>query len=120
MQAIQTRRLISRAINNLVQNSIQHNPDGCAIMLSLDHREDQVFLCVADNGIGLSAKKLTELRERPHYIESTDDRLDLRHGLGHILVQQIVKAHNGTMQIESEAQKGFKVTLIFPTTTDAK
>ena len=111
-------RLISRAINNLVQNSIQHNPDGCDIMLSLDHREDQVFLCVADNGIGLSAEKLKELQERPHYIESTDDRLDLRHGLGHILVQQIVKAHHGTMQIESENQKGFKVTLIFPRRPD--
>ena len=111
-------RLISRAINNLVQNSIRHNPDGCDIMLSLDHREDQVFLCVADNGIGLPAEKLKELQERPHYIESTDDRLDLRHGLGHILVQQIVKAHNGTMQIESENQKGFKVMLIFPRRPD--
>ena len=74
-------------------------------MLNLDHRENQVFLCVADNGIGLPAEKLTELCERPHYIESTDDRLDLRHGLGHILVQQIVKAHNGTMQIEVKIKK---------------
>ena len=113
-------RLISRAINNLVQNSIQHNPDGCDIMLSLDCTEDSVILFVADNGMGLSAEKLRELRERPHYIECTDERLDLRHGLGHILVQQIVKAHNGTMQIESEDQKGVKVTLIFPKTTDAK
>ena len=111
-------RLISRAINNLVQNSIQHNPDGCDIMLSLDCTEDSVILYVADNGIGLSAEKLKELQERPHYIESTDDRLDLRHGLGHILVQQIVKAHNGTMQIESENQKGFKVMLIFPRRPD--
>ena len=111
-------RLISRAMNNLVQNSIQHNPDGCDIMLSLDCTEDSVILYVADDGIGLSAEKLTELRERPHYIESTDDRLDLRHGLGHILVQQIVKAHNGTMQIESKDQKGFKVTLIFPRCPD--
>lgn len=111
-------RLISRAINNLVQNSIQHNPDGCDIMLSLDCTEDSVILYVADNGIGLSAEKIKELRERPHYIESTDDRLDLRHGLGHILVQQIVKAHNGTMQVESENQKGFKVMLIFPRRPD--
>ncbi len=113
-------RLISRAINNLVQNSIRHNPDGCAIMLSLDCTEDRVFLCVSDNGVGLSAEKRKELQERPHYIESTDDRLDLRHGLGHILVRQIVKAHNGTIQIESEYQKGFKVMLIFPKTADAK
>ena len=52
--------------------------------------------------------------KKPHYMESTDDRLDLRHGLGLILVQQIVNAHNGTMQIESEEQKGCKVILDFP------
>lgn len=46
-------------------------------------------------------------------MESTDDRLDLRHGLGLILVRQIVDAHKGTMQIESEEQKGCKVSLIF-------
>ncbi len=113
-------RLISRAMNNLVQNSIRHNPDGCDIMLSLNCTEDSVILCVADNGIGMSAEKLRDLRERPHYTESTDDRLDLRHGLGHILVRQIVKAHNGTMRIESEDQKGFQVILIFPKATETR
>lgn len=63
---------------------------------------------------GLSAKKQKELNEKSHYMESTDDRLDLRHGLGLILVRQIVDAHNGTMQIESEEQKGCKDILDFP------
>ena len=53
------------------------------------------------------------MKEKPHYVESTDDRLDLRHGLGLILVRQIADAHNGTIQIESEEQKGCKVSLIF-------
>ena len=30
-------RLISRAVNNLVQNSIKHNPQGCKILLSLKY-----------------------------------------------------------------------------------
>ena len=46
-------------------------------------------------------------------MESTDDRLDLRHGLGLILVQQIVNAHKGSLQIESEERKGYRTTLIF-------
>ena len=107
-------RLISRAVSNLVQNSISHNPDGCDIVLALDCTDDSIFISISDNGIGLSAEKLKELNEKPHYMESTDDRLDLRHGLGLILVQQIVDAHNGTMQIESEKQKGCKVILDFP------
>lgn len=107
-------RLISRAVGNLVQNSISHNPDGCDITLALTCTDKNIFLSVSDNGAGLSAEKLKELDEKPHYMESTDDRLDLRHGLGLLLVRQIVNAHKGTMRIESKEQKGCRVILDFP------
>lgn len=107
-------RLISRAIGNLVLNSISHNPDGCDIALNLDCTGEGISISISDNGIGLSAEKLKELNEKPHYLESTDDRLDLKHGLGLILVHQIVDVHNGSMQIESEEHKGYKVILNFP------
>lgn len=92
-------RLILRAINNLVQNSIKHNPQGCEIMIALECSETVNTLTVSDNGVGLSPEKLRELEEKPHYMESTDDRLNLRHGLGILLVRQIVEAHAGTMKI---------------------
>lgn len=104
-------RLISRAINNLVQNSINHNPQGCTISLRLDCSDSTVSLTVADDGVGLSPEKLRELEEKPHYMESTDERLDLRHGLGLLLVRQIVEAHGGTMEIESAPQSGYKTIL---------
>ncbi len=106
-------RFISRAINNLVQNSIRHNPQGCEIRISLEDAGSSLLLTVADNGVGLSPEKLQELEEKPHYMESTDDRLDLRHGLGLILVRQIAEAHNGSMKFDSGEQKGCKVTLTF-------
>ena len=106
-------RLISRAIGNLVQNSINHNPQGCDIFLSLDCSSEDVSITVADNGVGMCAEKLRELEERPHYMESTDERLDLRHGLGLLLVMQIVKAHDGTMEVESAPQNGYKTVLTF-------
>ena len=80
------------------------DPVGAGLVLSAQHlgRSDTaIFLTVADNGVGLSAEKLRELEEKPHYMESTDERLDLRHGLGLLLVRQIVEAHGGTMEIES-------------------
>lgn len=107
-------RLISRAVNNLVQNSMKHNPQGCNVKLTLDCSDTSCILIAADYGIGLSAEKLQELEERPHYMNSTDERLDLRHGLGLLLVRQIVEAHEGTMQIKSAADHGFTTTLTFP------
>ncbi len=110
-------RLISRAIGNLVQNSINHNPQGCGIFLSLDCSSEDVSITVADNGVGLSTEKLRELEEKPHYMESTDERLDLRHGLGLLLVRQIVEAHNGAMKMESAPQSGYKAVLTFQKAT---
>lgn len=106
-------RLISRAINNLVQNSIKHNPSGCVIQLRLEKQGDCLALSVTDNGSGLSAEKLKELQTKPHYMESTDERLDLRHGLGLLIVQQIVAAHNGTVKIANVMPHGCKITMLF-------
>ncbi|MBP3543912.1 MAG: HAMP domain-containing histidine kinase [Lachnospiraceae bacterium] len=107
-------RLLNRAIHNLVQNCIQHNPQGCDITLSLAYSSHELLVIVEDNGIGLSAEKQSELEEKPHYMCSTDERLDLRHGLGLLIVRQITTAHHGTMLIESEPSKGFKTSLRFP------
>ena len=109
-------RLISRAVNNLVQNSMKHNPLGCRILLSLRRMENTIQLIVQDDGIGLSEEKLQELKEKPHYLESTDERLDLRHGLGLVLVRQIVAAHEGTMTIDSKINCGCKIILTFDST----
>jgi signal transduction histidine kinase len=71
-------------------------------------------LSVSDNGVGLSPEKLKELREKPHYMESTDDRLDLRHGLGLNIVRQVVEVHSGTVHFITTGQTGFSVELLFP------
>lgn len=107
-------RLITRAISNLVQNSIRHNPKGCEIVIRLDYVEHGFELQIKDNGIGLSEKRLRELQEIPHYMESTDERLDLRHGLGLIIVRQIVIAHGGKIKIDSEPNRGYTTTIFLP------
>lgn len=107
-------KLITRAINNLVQNSIHSNPKGCTIILALKITDNKLLLTVQDNGIGISAEKLEALKNKPHYMESTDERLDLRHGLGLLLVRQIVEAHHGTIEVESKLQEGYKTNIYFP------
>lgn len=108
--------LIKRAVTNLIQNSINHNANGCIITISVSCSEKEITIIVSDNGVGVSAEKLKALNSKTHYMESTDKALHLRHGLGILLVRQIIEAHNGIMRILSEEQKGYETTLIFPKT----
>ena len=108
--------LLKRAVTNLIQNSINHNANGCEIIISVSCSEKEISIMVSDNGVGVSAKQLKALNSKTHYLESTDKALHLRHGLGVLLVRQIIEAHKGTMQILSEEQKSYETTLIFPKT----
>ena len=106
--------LLKRALGNLIQNSIVHNPQGCRIAVSVLCREVCITVDVADDGAGVSAEMLKKLTAGSHHLESTDEKLNLRHGLGVLLVRQIVEAHKGTMTMESAPQKGFRTVLTFP------
>lgn len=107
-------RLITRAIGNLVQNSIQHNPQGCEIKLSLDCSTSSISLAVEDNGCGLSIERVKELEQKPHYMNSTDEGLNLRHGLGLLIVRQIAEAHNGSVMLTGAENQGCRIEITFP------
>ena len=106
--------LLKRALYNLIQNSVIHNPKGCVISVSVMRSGTGMTVTVSDDGIGVSAEKLERSRATTDHLESTDERLDLRHGLGVLLVRQIVEAHHGTVEIESGPQNGYQTVLVFP------
>lgn len=107
-------RLLSRAIQNLISNSINHNESGCTISVNLEVNRNNLILTISDNGKGISEKELEKIQSTPHYLQSTDDRLDLRHGLGLLLVKEIISIHKGTVSISSELNKGFSTTISLP------
>ena len=106
--------LLKRTLGNLIQNSVDHNPQGCRITVSVLCGGAGITVAVMDDGVGVSAEKLKELTADNRHLESTDEKLGLRHGLGVLLVRQIVEAHKGTIVMKSEPGKGFKTALTFP------
>lgn len=59
-------------------------------------------------------KNYKKIQSTPHYLQSTDNRLDLRHGLGLLLVKEIISIHKGTVSISSALNKGFSTTISLP------
>ena len=106
--------LLKRAISNLIQNSINHNENGCVIYASVDDDNNTCKICIEDNGIGASDEQIDRLNYTPHYMICDTNTTEQRHGLGLLIVKQIIKGHNGKILIDHSEYGGFKVVLIIP------
>ena len=108
------RDLLKRAISNLIQNCINHNENGCTIYMSVSIEQNNCVICVEDNGIGASDEQIEKLNTAPHYMVCDTNTTEQRHGLGLLIVKQIVDSHNGTTYIEHSTFGGFAVKLNLP------
>ena len=108
------KNLIKRALANLIQNSINHNENGCTIYVSVKEDEKNCIICVEDNGIGVSDEELEKLNNTPHYMVCDKNTTEQQHGLGLLIVKQIMDVHNGQVEIKHSEYGGFKVVLQIP------
>lgn len=108
------KNLIKRAIGNLIQNSINHNEQGCKIHVSVVSDNDRCTVIVSDDGVGATDEQIEKLNHAPHYMVCDENTTEQRHGLGLLIVKQIVSAHSGTTTIEHSPYGGFSVKLTLP------
>lgn len=104
------QKLLYRAIQNLVINAVNHNPQGTSIEIIIKKFPEtgHVTITVSDNGVGMDHATLNKLFQRYYRPQEADD---ISGGLGLSLVKSIVEAHDGTIQIESVNGKGTNVTV---------
>lgn len=106
--------LIKRAVSNLIQNSINHNEQGCHIFVRVIVEDNVCTVVVADDGIGTTDEQIEKLNNTPHYMVCDEKTTEQRHGLGLLIVKQIVFAHRGKILIKHSEYGGFEVDLSFP------
>ena len=76
---------------------------------------NKCIICVEDNGIGASDEQIEKLNHTPHYMVCDTNTTEQRHGLGLLIVKQIMNGHSGTVKIaHSEYYGGFKTELTIP------
>ncbi len=106
--------LLLRMLDNLIQNSITHNPQGCKIVLSVDKTGGHCLCTVSDNGTGLSAVLLDQLNQGQDISSTRNSGAKTEHGLGLKLVKQIVRAHKGTIHFSDSVPHGLTVQISLP------
>ncbi len=108
------RNKIEQVFANLIDNSIKYTKESGQIEISLYEQDQTVRVTVQDNGIGIPREHRDRVFERFYRVDKARSRELGGTGLGLSIVKHIVIAHNGEIDIESEPNKGTKVSVTFP------
>lgn len=105
---------IEVVFRNLLDNAIKYTPNGGEIYISAFEKAENIYIEIADNGIGISAEHLPRIFERFYRADKDRSRKLGGTGLGLAIVKHIVQAHGGTIGVESKPGKGSKFFFTLP------
>lgn len=103
--------LLEQAIINLVDNAIKYSGPGTTVIVRADKNGNNVSLSVEDQGRGIEKEHLERIFERFYRVDKARSRREGGTGLGLAIVKHIVKAHRGTIEVESEPGIGSTFTI---------
>jgi signal transduction histidine kinase len=103
-------------MNNLISNAVKYNRNGGRVDIFLEKKEDKLKITVSDTGIGLKQEDKEKIFDDFVRIKSSQTREVTGSGLGLSIVRKIVDMYQGSIDVQSEPDKGtsFVVTLIEP------
>jgi two-component system sensor histidine kinase VicK len=110
---------IDQVLDNLVSNAIKYTPDGGVIEISVENlNSDWSQISVEDTGIGIPKKDLSRIFERFYRVDKARSRGMGGTGLGLSIAREVVKAHGGTISLQSDTNQGTKVSFTLPTSEE--
>jgi two-component system phosphate regulon sensor histidine kinase PhoR len=106
--------LIEQAIVNLVNNAVNHSPEGSTVFVESKKDKGKPVIHVRDNGTGIAPEHLPRLFERFYRADKARSRSIGGTGLGLAIVKHIVQLHRGKVHVESEPGKGSVFSIYLP------
>jgi len=107
-------RMISRALNNLLENAIKYTPRGGNIAVHLRAEPDQIIIAVQDDGYGIRREHQRDLFERYVRVPRDEHRRVRGNGLGLYIVRSICEHHGGQATVRSNEGLGSTFSIILP------
>ena len=112
---------MKQVFRELLQNALKFTPDGGAITVSCSIVKDKVIVGFEDTGIGIPHDKqelifdaFYEVQETVHHKSSSDEFMGGGLGIGLSFVKEIILAHEGKIEVQSEPKKGSKFLVTLP------
>jgi len=107
---------LNQVLSNLISNALHHTPEGGTISIetgSGSNEERSVRIVVKDTGAGITSDDLPFIFDR--FWRGDKSRSERTHsGLGLAIAKQLIHAHGGTIDVQSEVGKGTTFTIELP------
>jgi hypothetical protein len=105
--------LISKVMNNLVDNAIKYSPEESEVLIVSRETESWIEVLIQDRGIGMTPEEQQSLFTRFYRAKNNTTAEISGTGLGLYLTRYFIEAHGGSVEVESEKGKGstFKIRL---------
>jgi len=103
---------LKRAVANLIENAIKYTPSGGEVRVSVQAAGTGLTIAVTDSGIGIDARDRARVFDR--FFRADDSRSTPGNGLGLSLAEAIVRAHGGSITVDSEPGDGSRFAVRLP------
>lgn len=109
---------IERMLSNLLSNAVKFTPAGGEVRVVIDSKDGSAEIRVEDTGEGISAEHLPHIFDRFYRVRGAGEQASPEKGLGLGLsfVAWIVRAHGGSVDVESQLGKGTTFVVRLPLT----
>jgi len=107
------KEMLEEVVYNLCDNAIRYNNEGGKVDVTVKPVKGKIYLCVEDNGIGISKEHQERVFERFYRVDKSRSKSTGGTGLGLAIVKHIIQQHGAHMELTSEKGKGTKIEIEF-------
>jgi signal transduction histidine kinase len=96
---------VEQVLVNLLSNALRYTPSG-SIQIQVYQGTNKLWIAVADTGLGIAPEDLSHVFERFWRADRSRDRHSGGTGIGLAISRRLVELQGGTIEVESELNKG--------------
>lgn len=108
------KEMLEEVVYNLCDNAIRYNNEGGKVEVTVKPIKGKIYLCVEDNGIGISKEHQERIFERFYRVDKSRSKSTGGTGLGLAIVKHIIQKHGAQMKLTSDSGQGTKIEVEFP------
>jgi signal transduction histidine kinase len=105
---------LALAVRNLLENAIKYSPGQPSVRLELRQQDGHVSVDVIDSGIGIPRSEQQAIFDKFVRGRAAIDANVSGTGVGLAMVRQIIRAHGGDVEVQSEVGQGSRFRLVMP------